>query len=73
MPIIDPRDLQSQGDPDTVVYLPYGAGSLVGLYIKGLRQPTLLWIREDADGQPVSFTDVESVKAAPRTRGSMRE
>lgn len=54
MPRIDPKDRRAQGDPETVVYLPQGAGSLVGLYIKGVGAGTMLGIREDVTGQPVS-------------------
>lgn len=51
--MVNPKDRQAQGDPDTVVLLPGGA--LVGLSIRGLRQgPVMLGIREDAEGQPVS-------------------
>lgn len=50
--MVDPRDQTPQGEPETVVVLP--EGSLVGLSIKGVRAPTMLGIREDAAGQPVS-------------------
>ena len=47
-----PVDRMPQGDPETVVLLP--TGSLIGLHIRGVDAPTMLGIREDADGQPVS-------------------
>lgn len=50
--MVNPKDREPQGDPDTVVLLPEGA--LVGLYIKGVPGNVMLGIREDADGQPVS-------------------
>ena len=50
---IDQKDQVAQGDPETVVLLPTGA--LVGLYIRGLKTGlTMLGIREDTDGQPLS-------------------
>lgn len=53
VPKVDPRDQVPQGDPETVVMLPAG-GALVGLYIKGVKGPAMLGIREDAEGQLVS-------------------
>ena len=50
--MVEPKDRMAQGDPETVVLLPTGA--LVGLSILGVRGPTMLGIREDAEGQPVS-------------------
>ena len=50
--MVDPRDRKAQGDPETVVLLPQG--SLIGLHIRGLKAYTMLGIREDLDGQPVS-------------------
>ena len=41
------------GEPETVVFLPQG-GTLVGLYIPGVGAQTVLGIREDRAGQPVS-------------------
>ena len=46
------KDQCPQGDPETVVLLPNG--SLIGLSIRGLKAMTMLGIREDLDGQPVS-------------------
>lgn len=51
--MVEPVDRYAQGDPECVVYLP-GRGSLIGLYIKGVPYPSMLGIREDADGQIVS-------------------
>lgn len=51
--MVNPIDTTPQGDPDTVVLLPDGE-SLVGLYIKGLREQTMLGVREDALGRPLS-------------------
>lgn len=47
-------DLVPQGDPETVVFLPRGGGTLVGLHIKGVPDMTMLGIREDEAGQPLS-------------------
>ena len=46
-------DRVPQGDPEEVVYFPARAGTLVGLCIKGVGGPTLLEIREDAEGVPI--------------------
>jgi len=51
--MVDPRDRTAMGDPETVILLP-GEGALIGLYIRGVPGQTMLGIREDADGQPVS-------------------
>lgn len=48
----DPADLVPQGDPETVVLLPNGQGSLVGLLIRGVESQTMLGIREDELGRP---------------------
>ena len=50
---IAPLDLMAQGCPECVVYLP-NHESLVGLYIRGLEAQTMLGIREDRFGRPVS-------------------
>ena len=50
--MVNPKDTVPQGDPDTVVLLP--EGSILGLYIKGVRGHVMLGIREDAEGQPMS-------------------
>lgn len=51
--MVNPKDREPQGDPDTMVLLPTGA--LVGLYIRGLKGgPAMLGIRKDAAGHPVS-------------------
>lgn len=69
---IDPRDQTAQGDPETVVLLPTG-GALVGLYIKGVTGTSMLGIREDTEGQPVSMAigdlleiDTSRVQSNPR-------
>lgn len=50
---VDPRDLVAQGDPETVVLLPSGQGSLVGLHIRGITgRHLMLGIREDELGRP---------------------
>lgn len=59
----DPRDCRAQGDPDTVVLLPHGA--LVGLYIKGLKRLTMLGIREDTEGRPVSCAITNELPILP--------
>lgn len=41
-----------QGDPETVVLLPRGSGSLIGLHIRGVGVPSMLGIREDELGRP---------------------
>ena len=50
---INPKDLRPMGDPETVVCLPHG-DTLVGLYIAVVGSQTMLGIREDRDGQPIS-------------------
>ena len=50
--MVSPKDRCPQGDPETVVLLPNG--SLIGLSIRGLKSMTMLGIRKDADGDPVS-------------------
>lgn len=66
--MVNPKDREPQGDPDTVVLLPHGA--LVGLYIRGLKGgPVMLGIRKDADGQLVSCAVTNELyidTAAPR-------
>lgn len=69
---VHPIDLTPQGDPETVVLLPHG-GALVGLYIKGVTGPTMLGIREDDEGQPLSMAigdlfeiDTSRVQSNPR-------
>lgn len=54
-------DREPQGDPEWVAYLRNGRGSLVGLYIKGLPAWTMLMIREDAKGYPVSCAVTNSI------------
>lgn len=51
--MVDPIDRMPQGDPETVVLLPYG--TLLGLHIlrSGFGQ-IMLGIREDEHGQPIS-------------------
>jgi hypothetical protein len=51
--VVRPEDLVPQGDPETVVTLPDG-GCIVGLHIKGVLFGSLLGIREDELGRPVS-------------------
>lgn len=58
--MVDPKDMQSQGDPETVVLLPDGT-SLIGLHIRGLEGLHMLGIREDAQGCPISFASADSV------------
>lgn len=50
--MVDPLDLVSQGDPETVVLL--RGCSLVGLHIRGVVGEVMLGIREDEVGRPVS-------------------
>lgn len=52
---LDEQDLRSQGDPETVVFLPGARGSIVGLRILGLDDHVMVGIREDVHGQPVSM------------------
>lgn len=52
--MVDPLDEIAQGDPETVVLLPHGQGSLVGLRIRGVAGEVMLGIREDEVGRPVS-------------------
>lgn len=52
--MVDPKDREPQGDPETVVLLPCGQGSLVGLRIKDWPGDVILGIREDEVGRPVS-------------------
>ena len=52
MPRVHPVDLMPQGDPETVVILP--DSTLVGLLIRGVDGHTMLGIREDAHGYPIS-------------------
>jgi len=49
---MDPRDRVPQGDPEWTVCLP--RDTLIGMLIRGLSEPVVLGIREDALGWPVS-------------------
>lgn len=51
--MIDPRELLPQGDAETKVFLP-GGEVLLGLYIKGVRSPSMLGVRVDELGRPLS-------------------
>lgn len=73
---MDPLDRVSQGDPETVVLLPGGQGSLVGLLIRGVGAQTMLGIREDEFGRPEAcaitnelYIDTSRVQSNPRRHG----
>lgn len=64
---------EPQGDPEIVVLLPYGQGSLVGLRIRGVGPLTMLGIREDELGRPEAcaitntlYIDTARVQSNPR-------
>lgn len=71
---VDPRDLAPQGDPETVVLLPSGQGSLVGLHIRGVTgRHLMLGIREDELGRPEAcaitnelYIDTSRAQSNPR-------
>lgn len=65
------RDRTPQGDPETVVILPRG-GTLLGLYIKGVSGTSMLGIREDVEGQPVSCAIGEVVEVDTSTHSNPR-
>ena len=50
--MVDPKDREPMGDPETVITL--GTGSIVGLYIRGVPGAVMLGIREDRHGWPIS-------------------
>lgn len=58
---VEETDLQPQGDPETVVFLP-SRESLLGLHIKGLSDHVMLGIKEDAFGFPVSCAITNEVQ-----------
>lgn len=62
---IEQSDLQAQGDPETVVFLPQN-GSLVGLHIKGVEDHVMLGIREDMQGHPISCAITNEVEIDAR-------
>lgn len=47
-----PADTAPQGPVETTVYLP--SSTLVGLRIRGVRRETMLGIREDLEGTPLT-------------------
>ena len=57
--MVDPKDRHPQGDPET--YISLDGGSIVGLYIKGVGAHTILGIREDSEGHPVSCAVANTV------------
>ena len=56
----DPYRRVGYGDPETVVLLPNGE-SFIGLRVHGLLDLTMLGIREDAEGRPVSCAVVTEI------------